>query len=250
MHYYIAFLIAVISPILYFILNYADVRILNFIKRIWFLIFSTAVFMLLYNVIANSHYNAFLPDAIINPTGYKGEVIGGLLTTFMVFLFFVLFSPIMEVSPKIFKFPSGHKFEGQYCIKAYNVGLFPLHEVRAYLTKVQRTKAEKGKFNVALNTIDITFSYVELLPSWTSRSARESGNMYANIYRVLPTENNEKHANITEVLNDDQDHSFYRFTISYRSSIGGLRRVKTENYTLEGVTEGIFCSGATFKKRK
>jgi hypothetical protein len=156
----------------------------------------------------------------------------------------MLLTPVLEISPKIHK-----RSDGRYEIKVYNSGLLPIFEMRTFLTKVTPIKSDGGKMNVTIDTVPVSFQYLEYVPSMLKRNVRKDGGTFAVIFNVLKNKDTGLLEDIENVLSDQSDLSYYRLTISCVSGISGLKKIKTENYTYKNsIIKGEFKSGATFKK--
>ncbi|RED95598.1 hypothetical protein [Marinoscillum furvescens] len=211
-------------------------RIPNYLKRGLIIVFVLFAFYFSRQYIIHlivTFYEDYSIDGLIS------EVIGGITTSVIIFIFYIILTPIIEISPKILRYD-----DGKYRLKIYNSSLFAAYEVRAIFTKVTPIKANNGKRNVEVNDIPTTIAYLEYLPSMYNLESRKNGNTFAIVYTI------EEGEDIFSVLSDKKDSSYYRLTISCKNGFTGLRKIKTENYTYKTsvIDKKEFASGATFKR--
>lgn len=221
--------------------KYIKVRIPNYVKRLIFI--STLLIAAIY---LSQTTLEFIKKA--DYSGLLGEIIGGLTTTVLLIFLGALFRPVIEISPKI----SMEKTEdgNEFILKMYNSGFLSIYDVRASLTKVTYTRTHLGKTNSVLQGIPITFSYIEVVPPWTSPKAWKQGREFAIQFKIKEHQQGDNKGEIEDVkkiLSNKEDTTHYRLTISCTSGLSGLKHLKSENYTYKSsVVDGEFKSGATF----
>lgn len=213
-------------------------RIPNYIKRLFWLFLILASVFILGTDTWKELNNLYKLN--VDANGLAGEIIGGIATSVIIFFFYLLFTPIIEVSPKIVKYPPNDKYpDGFFTFKIYNSSIFAAYETKIYFVKVTPVKSAKGKNNVEVKGINVSLSYMEYTPSRFNRTAIKHGNTFAIIHRIEDDE-------IEKVLCDEKDLSYYRLTICTVGGVSGLRKIIVENYTYKSVKPGEFKSGATF----